>query len=1214
MGSGVGEPATFTIASGTDLDADQPGSYITVDSFDLDVTATLQAVTIKANRFFARSDSNDDITFDVAGDLTFSADNMRFEGEGWNLNAPGGFSWNGEEFVDIGFEGTLDLDSAGPVSVLSADQVSLISEKDMEFEAFNGHKLWSETITYDINNGGEWTARGNITFAPQSPPEGANIEVYSGGATSISAAKFVLFDSSDDIITDIGGWMQARSESAGVLLFTDAEFANIDIRSAGRIDYEGAQALQIKVTNITGGADDTQGVADVYFNADGSSSGYIGFETDEGGITFFSNGLLQTGVEVDDPVAGQQGILLYSKDHSQGDHWYESTRGKLDLEIEHTVQFDAPRGPILLETELQQLHRAETGKIELIAEKYKMDINAERGVTFKSGADAPPAIGDLRVDANGRVTGVAAQYIGFRSTGTNNGNGIHVEAQRGDILYATSNGKFLYGTAYDDINWQAGNNFQSVAGNDLNVLTPSGAVSIYSQRSADFEVYNGPLTIDANLGAPTATGQAVSIQAALGVNVISGADLDIYADEVIEFDAQDNIFVTANDGRVDMETDSVGSTINFLAGSSIFVDSEGGRVEPSDGVYMESQHEIVFSAALQFSINSINLVEVGRDSRPRVFFLGRGTDQQPGVQITADDDVLLDSTTDMNIEAVNRIDIEADQFLRGVTGSSLSFSGTEIDILATKGEVLFKAGEFNSQTRGSDEGPNSISFNSLVDMEFRAFGQAANDVFSILSGNQLNLSTQTDFDSEITDLDIDSPNSAILKVHKRLTVEAENGEGGYIVFDADQQLSLKSTNTQSYITTQRDGHFTIETTQENASIAVETIGSNSEIEFAAFDQLVFEADNDVSLSSQEEIRLDSNDDRVNGDDNRGDITVQAGDDIVISSTDEDVVLTGDKGVTITTIGLVDPAVGMTGHVAAPISIWSARGVEFDSNGDFLVQSTEASISMTSAEDATFTATNGEMYMYASGDGQFTSGAKMSLEGTNVYTDIGDELSFLANGKSDESPNFGIRFEAEGNNAANPNLELKADNGNARIYGNTGVLLGAGEKQGGGVAPNPHNHEWTLDKSIDIVGQGGTDTSVFVTTIDGDITLSATEAEFTATSNGNMEWSAESTTAGQGFITMTADGLEDNADYAIRFNSVADNQNVQVVTEGGSGSVIMQAHGGVYIQGTGTAGVAKITSNGLQAVTSNGIQMNAVNPFGADITINAEGNTVISGTS
>ena len=590
-----------------------------------------------------------------------------------------------------------------------------------------------------------------------------------------------------------------------------------------------------------------------------------------------------------------------------------------------------------------------------------------------------------------------------------------------------------------------------------------------------------------------------------GVNITfnSGHDSTFTAGATT-YSAGTDVLTRSLDGKIVFTN---GAAANFIAGGQISIDSEGPRTVPRDGVFfggnnINMQTTGANSAIYLYARRSVTF---GEFTRPDVSFTAGGSPTQNGWVLTSDGKISLDAGTQANFASAAQFTLTTSQAAIYTSGAAMNLESTgtltgsadNIQISSLIGNIHFHSKLDSTWTTPSQFSATStsgyISFTTLGSATFEAdgnFKESANSLTYSFDLSYTSTSSSTSFDG-----------------HTYFDITTQLGSDGSIVFNSGNAV-FSST-----------GNFDINTYGDDAKLQLSAVADltirtpkTGSISFNSYDGLDLVATDIIEFADEQyTVTANSN---IGDNPSKGSIEYYTLGSFSITAEDS-IDYTSSMDVSIIG-GTLD--VSSTGDFLAN-SDWDQEWIIgstatqnfnslFDVIGGIYFENSPSG--------------GGDINFFTSGLNDITyfhstNGDVLENIGNNQIGRVDEGFRILTSG-SDFKDAFGIRFQTEGP----ANLQVFAS-ASAVFNGHKNIKFDASEDLNvfGGIG-------------LSMVAQGvnlDNDGIIFVAS-NGDVKFNTAQSPISFVGN-HIDVVGNGTSANQGIIKLTANGIDKDSQYGIR---------------------------------------------------------------------------------
>jgi len=907
------------------------------------------------------------------------------------------------------------------------------SEQSVTYTAGAAVSATAAQLVFNSNSSSYFQASGiTITAAGGL----SDVKFLSGGASNtIAQAGDIIMSSAANYEETAGRTIQFHAIN-GPLSFL-ARLGDFTVKSSDDIHFEGLTGFTLTTTQSANG----NGTAPITFTS-GETTSILSHNE---GVLITADGVLHSGSY----AVPRPGIVVRSTD-AYGNIIFDAARSTLYQETRDALNVIAGRDQFVFGAEGYSV--LANNNLSFSSKKH-FNAFAKNGINFNAGSNGNPA--NLNFNIGGNTNVQSSDAITIHSQGPVPQAAIIVESNKGSIRFSTSNGRNVDSVATDNQPFTAGRNMRVNATRDLDVTSETGSISLFGTTAARFSTEGGPIVFTTKTGTPNG---AININSnTSSINIVSGNDFDNTATDSISFQAQTGLFYKSYEGRLDVVAGETSSEIQLLSAGSLFVVSNGSRIQPEDGIYMQASNNIEFKAETTVALNAIEKVTIGDITRPLIRINAGGSTSVTGVDMTSDGAIYTATDNTWKTAVDKLFQVIAQNSVTVKTGGETTIRSTgstgigeNINLKATLGTLkvhgdntAFTATE---QIKGTTSGVLTITSTGLL----------PEHGIEMDAGKDILFTAKSVLDISTTAIDADLSDSATFTVKGNGLVQNVQGEGGSTRFFArgGSFTGTAVSGTGLTVSTRLpDAPMTIRTLGNSNSSIIVSSGSNSDLEFVAGNILAIGA-KQTSLTGRSDVSITSETTSPHG----GVIEVYATGSIT-GTAQRDLTLQGDDSVQIITTG-------STLGVGAPITLTATDRITFtqesatvNAEDSFIVQNTPGeggSVTFYGAKNVLLSAVSG-VYFNADHNLNFISVGDSSYTLLSSVTEVAGDVTYTAAGKTGAQA-YGIFLE---NIANNDRLLLSSHPfGTMEIYGRDGVTF---------TTPDPMN--FNADRSMRFVSHG-----------------------------------------------------------------------------------------------------------------------------------------------
>jgi len=899
--------------------ADQPtsptGKFSVLDESSVSVSATDRFTTTSGafNFFYAGTDLN---VVTENNELNLVAQtNLEVGTRLLNFTADEFTLRNSEPDGLITFEADQWVVNARTdLNATTGDQFYLYSGDFLRYIVDDDITLTSPTVILEGRDQASFSGQDVVVRADQ------NVQILAGADTFITLEGNYIVTATDALQYEAA---TMRSRIAGDLAF-DAEDDFDQYAYDGAVTYYGLDTTTFTATN-----------GDIDYSVAGS------FFVEGGDVTFTGNGV----------PAGQSLVGV-------------SNLPDADI-IFNTVQ-----GNIIGDTEESLIYTTENFA-EFVAGGY---------VSFDSAADLNVLVEDRGFDiyAYGDVTGSIASDLTLTAEGygrfqTNSqflmnskddflvksdGNLLAASGQQGGLwMRSTAGGLTATTTTYQY--WKSSVDFSANVTGTAQTVTQTGDVSIFTQ--------NGEVDFSSVVDTTTTVGGKLSFT--------SGDMLRFEAGGVATFATQSTFNSTAVQGDIRFQ----GTGITYTAKRALNLDAQG-QLNPGDGIDILAGGDLTFqtdpATPTTLTIEPVNNLVLGEETRPTVLFQAAGTPTQVGFSLSSQGNIWTESKGTTTYSATTgTYFLSALQGVEVKSNQPMSFTATQdVDVSSDAGNIHIHGRGYSATGAGVY---NNIATNGQFDIFSENMGD--DNGLSFTGKNQL-LMQAPNFFGEVGSLTSETT-TVLVTVTGTSTFSTLPTYMGSLLYDAGDSVTVTSKGAVIMQSLDQDSTVSVRSDR-----TVLTTGASGDINLLSAGKFKMDVVAPVTFTTGTSFLFKStsqlSDDGTTGDisfDAVNTLTTNAGDTFT-SSAGNKLVYSADDQVTLTSFGDLD----------------------LESTDDFIVNTDDL---LTNSKELFFRNSDGNRgsvnFYSDTGLGDriaFTAVDGVTWNtGENVLGDVVDDVTFLATG-------------------------------------------------------------------------------------------------------------------------------------------------------------------------------------------------------------------------
>lgn len=212
-------------------------------------------------------------------------------------------------------------------------------------------------------------------------------------------------------------------------------------------------------------------------------------------------------------------------------------------------------------------------------------------------------------------------------------NAVDITAQHGGVAFFAEQGTVSL-TSSDVITWTSGNKMELTTKQDIDFFTSAGDIEGFSGVS--FVSQSGPVALNSPGSYLFLTGRDFDVTSGGAFNLTSSL-------ANIPMQANDQIYVSTLAGNIYLNTKTLtlSSTNAKLPGNNLLIQSSGSAQTGRDHVFLASSAGDISVFSNGVSIDAVENINIGIDTRPDVIIQGGGDIFSPGVVVDSSGNVLF---------------------------------------------------------------------------------------------------------------------------------------------------------------------------------------------------------------------------------------------------------------------------------------------------------------------------------------------------------------------------------------------------------------------------------------------------------------------------------------------------------------------------------------------------------------------------------------------
>lgn len=1063
-----------------DMTASGPGGSIHFTALDDITFSNVDDVLITAPEVLFRSSSDKQITAGI-GNLSIDSSEIFISGHSLDTDLSGNFAINAGgsiQYKSEEFRAFFDIESNDAL-YQAMNEVHFTSDGDIIMTNFDdfGQGLYSASSEDILINGMDsvyFDAGAEMTFQAE-----LDYTITSSGATRFwSNVGDALFTSADTFDVTAGRIVMDTWKSGESAIFT-AEQGDIQFDSTwGSINFDSSMGILLNATN-------PDATASTFL----TSTAGVDISAESGGLFFNSEGFLP-----DSNLSFE-----FKSASNYGDIVFDSQLGGIQLHTLNDINYSA--GNDILLNSAYGAEYVPENFMSFDAPSGLLDVNAQRGITINAGAGLDPA-DILFTQATGSFLMSAGNQISLHSTGVVDNESILVSGQS-DIRFNTANTGDIRFFANDFLSFDATGIFSANSNNNYRAESTAGSISFTSVTNSDFVTTGGPIYFSTFSSNP---GGEITLTANGGnVDFTSGNSTFLTAAQAGRFNSELGIDITSFDGSLDVLAASAGSFINLISAGGFQVTSTGNDITNDDAIWMDAVVNIEYGTATTQNIqfNAIDSVTTGTFSRPIITFNAGGSQSVFGMKIQSDGGIYTETDNQFSSSITGSLLTTTNQFnvfeTTGVT--SLTTIGSEgISFISDAGILRLHGTEEN--VINSDTKVTGASSGAL---EFIGIGPNAGDSITFTAPD-VNVNSGISNTWSVQTLDADLTNSFTLTTSGDGIFSGTLDENSSFSFDAYDFFSGTSGLELTIDTDNGNGPIFFSTLKTTSDMTLET-QPGSDIEVLAGGELGFFGNEFYLTSTGIIFSADHSDPNDNG--SEGDI--QIGSENTISGSNfETLLISGERSVLLETTGTED-------DIGADLRLVSGGEFTISSTNTAIIRNVAGqggSLNFDALSDILITNVDNDGWINFYADNELTLLSVRDNELTygDYFVTVGDSMGIRTQGKN-SNDDFGIRFQSD-----DGEISFESVFGSITFDADEQVIFSS------------------LDDISILTDRSGLLQGSSVDLSGDDVVLTSTESSIELYGRDGVEFTSAIPNGGTSNLEFTANGVDDNNRYAMRFQA------------------------------------------------------------------------------